>query len=160
NTPNRTATNTPTNTPTRTPTETPTPTFPPTLAACRLGWPTPNFTGCALGPTRGPTPFNENGTLKAVRPVGAAPAGAPSINLFYGDEPALTLGASKFGVNTCSVQPTPVKTPACVSSPAIGCTMATDPANRPIFPSLFLTDITNDFGSRAGDWQCGGTPLV
>src|SRR5262249_10559149 len=58
---------------------------------------------------------------------------------------------------TCTVEPTP-SAPACVSSPQIGCVGATDPANRPIWPALFITDITTDFGSRAGDWQCGGAP--
>ena len=120
---------------------------------CVLGWPTPSFPGCPGAPT----PFPENGTLKAIRPFGVA-VNPTSVNLFYGDEHALTLGASKVGNTTCLVEPTPVKTPACVSNPAIGCTNGTDPAGRPIYPALFITDISTDLTSRAGDWQCGGTP--
>jgi hypothetical protein len=29
-----------------------------------------------------------------------------------------------------------------------------------MWPSLFITDITNDRNSRAGDWQYGGTPIA
>ncbi len=29
-----------------------------------------------------------------------------------------------------------------------------------MWPSLFITDITNDRTSRAGDWQFGGTPIA
>jgi hypothetical protein len=144
-------------------------------APCVLGWPTPGFNGCALGPTRGPTPFAENGTLKAIRPVGFALSGTKSIDLFFGDENALTLGATSSGLtttakkgkagtptptpNTCAVAPTPA-VPSCVNNPAVGCLDAADDADRPIWPALFITDITDDPSSRAGDWQCGGTPQV
>ena len=36
---------------------------------------------------------------------------------------------------------------------------ATDPAGRPIPPSLFCTDITNDPLSTAGDWQKNGRAI-
>jgi YVTN family beta-propeller protein len=156
-TPSPTPAETVTGTPTQTPTGTPTPTFPSMLTACTLGWPTPGFTGCALGAVRGPTPFNENGVLKAIRPVGAAPPGTTSINLFYGDQHALALGARRLGTTTCTVEPTPAA-PECRDNPAVGCLTATDPANRPLWPALFITDITFDANSRAGDWQCGGSP--
>lgn len=122
---------------------------------CVMGWPTPGFNGCATGPSRGPTPFAENGTLKAIRPIGFALSGTQSLDLFYGDENALTLGASQLGATTCTVEPTPAA-PTCRNNPQVGCLAATDDAQRPIFPSLFLTDITNDPLARTGDWQCGG----
>ena len=36
----------------------------------------------------------------------------------------------------------------------------TDPSGRPMFPSLYVTDITNNLNSTAGDWQQGGTPIA
>src|SRR5262249_49162484 len=63
--------------------------------------------------------------------------------------------------------------PGAVSHPAVGTTAldgdqaGTDTAtcaghpdlcDRPMFPALFLTDITADPSSQAGDWQSGGTP--
>ena len=35
----------------------------------------------------------------------------------------------------------------------------TDLWGRPMWPALFITDITADPNNRAGDWQFGGTPL-
>src|SRR5437588_34510 len=35
-----------------------------------------------------------------------------------------------------------------------------DRCDRPMFPALFLTDITTDPASRAGDWQTGGSPIA
>lgn len=34
-----------------------------------------------------------------------------------------------------------------------------DPSLRPMWPSLFVTDITSDPSSHAGDWQQGGVPI-
>jgi hypothetical protein len=147
---------------------------------CTLGWPTPAAGySCGGSPARQPTPFAENGALKAIRPVGFAISGTTTINLFYGDENALTLGSTTSsgtpgptppplpkGAATytptatpvgCAVQPTPAA-PTCVNNPAVGCPGATDPASRPIWPALFITDITDDLSSRLGDWQCYGTP--
>ena len=42
---------------------------------------------------------------------------------------------------------------------ACTCTGAQDLCDRPMFPALFITDITNDPNSRSGDWQSGGTPI-
>jgi hypothetical protein len=55
----------------------------------------------------------------------------------------------------------PAGTPvaASVNSPQVGATEAqggTDPANRPVFPALFCTDITTNHLSNAGDWQING----
>src|SRR5262249_33732902 len=92
----------------------------------------------------------ENGTLKAIRPSGVASQGTTTVNLFYGDENALTLGKNP------GVEPTPSSS-ACRNPVSIGDANATDTANRPIFPSLFITDITDDGTLKTGDWQCGGT---
>src|SRR5262249_48911563 len=47
-----------------------------------------------------------------------------------------------------------------VANPQVGDPAASDPSGRPFFPSLFLTDISGDASSRAGDWQFGGTPIA
>jgi hypothetical protein len=39
------------------------------------------------------------------------------------------------------------------------CTGFPDRCDRPMFPALFITDVTADPTSRAGDWQFGGTPI-
>src|SRR5205814_1427127 len=44
-------------------------------------------------------------------------------------------------------------TPSHVSNPDIGDVTATDCAGRPLYPSLFLTDITNNPNDRSGDWS-------
>jgi hypothetical protein len=36
----------------------------------------------------------------------------------------------------------------------------TDVSGRPLFPSLFVTDITNAPDAQSGDWQYGGTPIT
>src|SRR5262249_57744621 len=38
-------------------------------------------------------------------------------------------------------------------TPNVGVLTATDPFGRPIFPAMFVTDITSNPNSRAGDWQ-------
>src|SRR5205807_1514561 len=47
-----------------------------------------------------------------------------------------------------------------VSNPDVGDTTQTDPSLLPFFPALFITDITLDPASTAGDWQNGGTPVA
>jgi hypothetical protein len=34
------------------------------------------------------------------------------------------------------------------------------PCGRPLYPSLFITDITADPNDRSGDWQYGGSPIT
>jgi len=64
--------------------------------------------------------------------------------------------------------------PGAATAPAVGTTLLDgeqagtdtttcagypDRCDRPMFPALFLTDITADPTRRAGDWQAGGTPF-
>src|SRR5262249_34426561 len=91
-------------------------------------------------------------------------------------EHALVLGVRQVVVKTASgsattdypVTPLPVGCAAQGCSavrPLVGSTFAsgdqagTDLSDRPMFPALFLTDITNDPSSLAGDWQFGGMPI-
>lgn len=87
------------------------------------------------------------------------------IRLWYSDEHAVLLGVRQVVVDGVAtnypVTPTPAK-PTCVDRPAVGTQIpsgnqsgndiAVD-GGRPIWPVLYLTDITNDPSSRSGDWQ-------
>src|SRR5205823_8130604 len=56
--------------------------------------------------------------------------------------------------------------PGSALNPAIGTTATTgdqagtDVSGRPMAPSLYITDITNDPNNRSGDWQWGGTAIA
>jgi hypothetical protein len=111
------------------------------------------------------------------------------IDVFYNDERAMTLGVSQISTKTSSgtttqnfnvssfstadsggagvvTSPqvgapyTPPASPVSVSPSTLALQGGTDPSGRPMFPSLFVTDITNNLNSTAGDWQQGGTPIA
>ena len=117
--------------------------------------------------------------LRAFDPAQGCVTDAPAtIKLWYNDEHALTLGVrrvvvkSSTGTTTTDYPVSPMGTnPGHAASPQVGTTATTgDQAGtdtntcaqadcgRPMWPSLFITDITTDRTSRAGDWQFGGTP--
>jgi hypothetical protein len=103
--------------------------------------------------------FNESSVLTGVSPA-IAHAG-DVIKAFYIDEHALTLGAngnghtvSPFAANLNAVAGSSTAPTLSVGDPA-----AADPAGRPLYPALFLTDITSDASSTAGDWQNNGTAI-
>jgi len=99
--------------------------------------------------------------LVAFRPQGSA-LNAASIQAFYSDEHAILLGASNVNGTTCAIEPTPAAPGCSVGSLQTGCSGAADISGRPLVPSMFVTDITTDPTSRAGDWQCGAvapTPI-
>src|SRR5207245_6265831 len=83
---------------------------------------------------------------------------------------ALTLGVRRVQVKTLSGTTTTdfpfspmVANPDSKTDPQVGSTIdsgdlaGTDVSDRPMFPALFITDITNDPTSLAGDWQYEGT---
>jgi uncharacterized repeat protein (TIGR01451 family) len=107
--------------------------------------------GYPIGTTgRAGTIFNESTVLKGFQLYGTG--SATRIAAFYSDEHALTLGKdpgvapfTPSGANTFDdVSGNPVAT---------GDPNAVDPSDRPLYPALFLTDITNNPGSTSGDWQ-------
>jgi len=117
------------------------------------------------------TVFNENGVLRAIRPAGSWPNGV--VQMFYNDEHAMTLGVrevvvkSSSGSNTMDYPITALATdPGSSTDPQIGTNMLAgdqsglDSSLRPMWPSLFVTDITADASSRSGDWQQGGRPIA
>ena len=118
--------------------------------------------------------FNESEVLRASDP-GPASCGSTGsvIKLWYNDEHALLLGVRSVSVKTFSgitttnytITPTPA-TASCFANPLVGDTIssgdqaANDVAaggGRPLWPSIFITDLTvNGPNSRIGDWQQGG----
>ena len=81
------------------------------------------------------------------------------MRLFYNDEHAMLLGIRTASQPVSPFVPTAGSVAGAVANPQVGDPTATDPSGRPFFPSLFITDITDDPDSRAGDWQFGGTPM-
>ena len=170
-----TATFTPTATATATFTPTPTPTPTPTSTPCQpLASCTPPYPFVSGNP-RTNIAFNESEVLRAFRMVvDAACQGQPgTLQMFYNDEHAMTLGVRRTNVITCLGTDTtnypfsagPTATPTSVFNPQVGATEAqggTDTSDRPMFPALYITDLSVPPGSTnelAGDWQYGGTAI-
>lgn len=114
--------------------------------------------------------FNEDEVLRAIEPVGGAPNGV--VRVFYNDEHALTLGVRSVVVKTASGTTTmdyPVSAlmsdPGSVMNAQMGTTelagdqSGLDQSLRPMWPTLFITDITANPQNRSGDWQQGGRPI-
>jgi hypothetical protein len=134
-------------------------------AACVLGYP------FVSANPRTSVVFNESEALAALEPAIAVSGG--TVRAFYTDEHALTLGVRQVvvidgsgpHVTNYTVSPPPPGVSGSVSPPAVGTTAltgpqaGTDPVGRPLFPALFLTDVTNAPNSMAGDWQFNGTPI-
>ena len=117
------------------------------------------------------TVFNENEVFRAIRPAGAWPNGV--VQMFYNDEHAMTLGVrqvavkSSSGTTTTNYPITALATdPGSSTSPQTGTNMLVgdqsglDPSLRPMWPSLFVSDISTDPNNRSGDWQQGGVPTA
>jgi hypothetical protein len=80
--------------------------------------------------------------------------GLAQIQAFINDEHSLTLGCADAAH---PVTPLPANFPAAAYYPQTGIASCVDSAGRPMRPSLFITDITNDPNCRAGDEQNSGT---
>jgi hypothetical protein len=113
--------------------------------------------------------FNESEVLRAIDPSGGAPLA--SVRLFYNDEHALTLGvrhvdvitsagtsAKDYPVSPLQTNPGYTRYPQTGTNEVSGNYSGLDQSGRPMWPALFVTDITDDPDSRSGDWQQGGTP--
>ena len=112
------------------------------------------------------TVFNENEVLRAFELT------ATSLKAWYNDERALVLGVGSVivktsgGTTTTNYQVSPllsvpdsVYTPVTGTNALSGDQAGTDVSGRPMWPALFITDITSDPTSTAGDWQWGGTAI-
>lgn len=91
-----------------------------------------------------------------------------TLEMFYNDEHAMTLGVRQIQVKTSSGTTTTnypvsmmVTDPDSAIPPMTGATEAqggTDVSGRPMYPVLYVTDVTANPGNPlAGDWQFGGT---
>jgi hypothetical protein len=110
--------------------------------------------------------FNEISVLAAVVPSGGYPFA--SVQLFYNDEHAMTLGvheavingvSTSFPVSLLTMSPDNVTAPETGTNLITGQLAGVDPVGRPMWPALFITDITSDQKAVAGDWQWGGAPV-
>jgi len=131
----------------------------------------PTFTGPTLYPFPSSNPltsiaFNESDVLAAAK----LDATNGTFDLWYTDEHAMSLGVRQVNVITASGTQTTnyaiaplISDPGSAINPATGTTATsgdqagTDTSGRPITPTLYITDITNNPTSLAGDWQYGGT---
>src|ERR1051326_45580 len=124
--------------------------------------------------------FNESGVLRVFAPS----SDGTKILSWYNDEHALTLGVRQVavktttGTTTTSYTITPLSAgPGSALNPAVGTTAlmgsqaGTDLATwnstygyidhgRPLWPALFITDITTNPNDPSGDWQRGGPAAI
>jgi hypothetical protein len=139
----------------------------PVASVCTLGYPD------ASNMPKSGRSFNESEVLAAAQSVGG------EVRAWYADEHAMLLGerqivlklpANQGGTMTFNHSFTSMgaNNPASATgSPLInlgptilsGDGAAIDPYGRPLFPAVFITDITSDATSRSGDWQQGGQPF-
>jgi hypothetical protein len=127
--------------------------------------------------------FNESGVLVAFSPTTTVQVGPGlTVNVWYSDEHAMTLGVRQIVVKSSAGTTTtdyPLSAqngnPGFLLNPQVGATALTgaqagvdtstcsgtaDACSRPMWPALFLTDITANAASKSGDWQYGGTPIA
>ena len=125
--------------------------------------------------------FNEARILDAYTPSETVSVSGQNIAIWYSDERSMTLGIRQVNLTTSSGTTTtnfPITalmsstTPGMQLSPQIGASIAQggvdvslcpgstasqDTCSRPMYPAMFVTDITTNTTSTAGDWQFGGT---
>lgn len=114
--------------------------------------------------------FTENEFIRAVVTSGGWPT---TVRVFFNDEHALMLGVrsvdvsygsgvsstSNFPVSQLLTNPGSVTSPQTGSHALQGDEAGLDSTQRPLWPSLFVTDVTNDPNDHSGDWQYGGWPF-
>jgi hypothetical protein len=113
--------------------------------------------------------FNEVEVLRAIEPAGGAPTAI--VRLFYNDEHALTLGVRSVVVKTASgstsmdypvsaltTNPGSVTSAQFGTQQLVGDQSGLDQSLRPMWPVMFLTDVSADPSNTSGDWQKGGVP--
>src|SRR4029079_11902279 len=110
------------------------------------------------------TVFNEVEVLRAIQPAGAIPMAI--VRLFYNDEHALTLGvrsvtvkdtsgttSTDYPVSTLTTNPGSVTSAQFGTNQLAGDQSVLDTSLRPMWPVLFLTDVTTNPSDTSGDWQ-------
>jgi len=114
--------------------------------------------------------FNESDVLRGA----TIDAANGTFAVWYNDEHALALGVRQVNVKTGPRTTTTTdyalaaltSDPGSALNPAVGSTATTgdqagtDTSGRPMAPSLFITDITNNPNNLSGDWQWGGSAIA
>src|SRR5262249_12861664 len=67
---------------------------------------------------------------------------------------------TNYAMTTMSGNPSSSLNPLIGTTATTGDQAGNDTSDRPLAPVLYITDITNDPTSRAGDWQYGGTAIA
>jgi hypothetical protein len=114
--------------------------------------------------------FSESEVLRAIRPSIDVAGGI--VTLLYGDEHAMTLGvrqivvtsatgttSTDYPVSPLAASPSSVLNPQTGTNALTGDNSGLDPSLRPLWPVLYVTDVTKDPNSRACDWPMGGRPI-
>ena len=145
-----------------------------TVVACSAGADGAIVTSCGY-PYASSNPltsveFNESEVLRAVRPSIGVSGGV--VSLLYADEHAMTLGvrqvavtsgasttATDYPVSPLTGSPDRIFNPQTGTNALTGDQSGLDPSLRPLWPVLYVTDVTKDPTNRAGDWQMGGRPI-
>jgi hypothetical protein len=114
-------------------------------------------------------PFNESEVLRTNTLTIADGCVPTQIRVFYNDEHALTLGVNRLIVKNSAGAGGTITTdfdftfltnnPDSTLDPRVGDLDATDEAGRPLFPALFMTDLTTNANPLGGDWQFGGKAI-
>ena len=108
---------------------------------------------CGNDPAGNPA-FNESTLVKAAAVVGS---GANAKLAIFSDDENGTL----LGIGATAMPNTPPA--AHVNNPSLGDTTKLDPAGRPQYPALFITDQGTSMPAvpiTTGDWQNGGAPVT
>jgi hypothetical protein len=106
---------------------------------------TPNDT-CGTGAGYG-SAFNESTVMRGAQINGFG--SSATLSAYANDEKGLLLGTNGATANTSN--------PQHVNNPSLGDATAKDPSGRAVYPALYITDITSNPSSKAGDFQNGGT---
>ena len=112
---------------------------------------------CGYNPSAAPAPgggtvvFDENTVTRAIGFFGVGLNG--HVGVFANDETGLNIGSG--GTPSSAV-------PGQVYGQAVPPTFGSggDGQNRPIAPTIYLTDITSDPSATGGDWENGGQPAT
>jgi cysteine-rich repeat protein len=118
--------------------------------------------------------FTGDNVIRALLPsAGTAVTSSQTLQAYYNDDNAMLLGVRKnvindtggqtetnYTVSSMPANPGAVNNPDVGSSTLNGDEAGADNLDWPVFPALFVTDVTSDPSSKAGDWQNGGTPVL
>jgi uncharacterized repeat protein (TIGR01451 family) len=107
--------------------------------------------GYPTGSGKPATTFSESEVLQQMTLIGAG--ANTQIAVWYSDEHALTLGVNPNAAGLPVTTMSPTTSPNHAVNPSVGDKSASDVSGRPIYPALFVTDITANPSDTSGDWQ-------